>query len=41
MPPEFERNREQAENISGYIEFGEQPQEEHEEVIVAIHPGFV
>lgn len=40
MPPEFDRNRKDAENVSGYIEFGGKDSEQYEEVIVAVHPGF-
>lgn len=40
MAPEFGRNLEDAEDISGYIEFGEETDEQYEEVIVAVHPGF-
>lgn len=40
MPPEFTRNREDAEDVSGYIEFGGETDGEYEQVIVTVHPGF-
>jgi len=40
MAPEFQRNRNDAEEITGYIELGQPPQDQYEEVIMAVHPGF-
>lgn len=40
MAPEFQRNRDDAEEITGYIDIGQPTQDQYEEVIMAVHPGF-
>ena len=40
MAPEFERNRQDAEQVLDYIQIGESDQEGYGEVKVAVHPGF-